>query len=155
MNEQTPTPVLFEKAVLFSPAVAVRPRAHAVLLLNSLLRDTSIINSVSPASYRARRGTSLAAYKALFELERRLDAANFRNNNIPTLIIIDPQDEFISINKLRGKITRFGLSRWEILEVSNSLSSLHPPYHHLIIDSNGVSPETWEEIAGALLRFFF
>ena len=71
-----------------------------------------------------------------------------------TLVFMDPEDELVSLKDLRKNIKNFGLSNWEIREVSASLSKLKPKYHHLIIDSDCVDPETWRGICQRLLDFF-
>jgi alpha-beta hydrolase superfamily lysophospholipase len=63
MNEETVIPVRFEKIILFSPAVAIRPSAKTVLWLKPFTNDGSIIRSASPEEYRAQTGTSIAAYR--------------------------------------------------------------------------------------------
>jgi hypothetical protein len=150
INEETGTPVRFEKAVLFSPGVAITGAAKAVLLLNPILKDTSIVESRSPAAYRAQRGASLGAYKALFNLEERFDNSVSVFNNIDTLVFIESADELISLNELERKIKRFDLSRWRIHKVSTSGSKLTPSYHHLIIDSTCVSEDMWRIMSEAL-----
>jgi esterase/lipase len=152
MNEDSGTPVRFEKAVLFSPAVAIRGAAKSVLLLNPVLKDSSVITSLSPASYRAQKGASLGAYKALFNLEERFDDNASVFNNIETLVFIERGDEFISLNELERKISRFDFSQWRIQEVSNNGSKLTPKYRHLIIDSDCVSEDTWGMMSEAVME---
>jgi alpha-beta hydrolase superfamily lysophospholipase len=152
MNEETKTPVRFEKAVLFAPAIALRARARALLLADPFVKDSAIINSVSPVEYRAQRGASLAAYKAIFELEKRLERFQFAHNNIETLLFIDPSDELISPGGIQKYISRFALTVWRVIKISNAGAKLKPRYHHLIIDSNCVSAETWDFIASNTLN---
>jgi alpha-beta hydrolase superfamily lysophospholipase len=53
MNEDTATPVQFKKIILFSPAIAIKTTAKAILMPQPFANDSSIINSVSPEEYRA------------------------------------------------------------------------------------------------------
>jgi alpha-beta hydrolase superfamily lysophospholipase len=89
MNE---IPAVFDKVVLFSPAFAIKNITHGVLLLGVMpgthRGDGRIVKSAGPAEYRANAGASIAAYKALFALEKQLKALYFAKNNIPTLIFI-------------------------------------------------------------------
>jgi esterase/lipase len=152
MAERTEIPVRFEKAVLFAPALAVKAAARSVLWLRHFLKDTAIVKSLSPAPYRAQRGASLAAYKALFELEKSMASSFSELNNIETLIFIDPRDEVVSIRGIRGIIGRFDLSRWKIHEISPKGAGLRS--HHFIIDSRQVGAETWRNMTRVLLNHF-
>jgi esterase/lipase len=151
MNEETAIPVRFEKVILFSPAVAIKPTAKMVLWLQS--NDRKIIKSVSPIEYRAQTGASIAAYKALFSLEESLIATSFLNSNVNTIIFIDKKDEMVSIKKLRERIIEYKLTNWKIYEVSNNGALIRPKYHHLLIDQNCVSASTWQYISETILSF--
>jgi pimeloyl-ACP methyl ester carboxylesterase len=50
MNTDTETPVQFKKAVLFSPALALKNTVRAAFALTPLLKPTSVIPSKSPAA---------------------------------------------------------------------------------------------------------
>ncbi|AEF85005.1 hypothetical protein TREPR_3702 [Treponema primitia ZAS-2] len=153
MNENTVTPVQFEKAILFSPAIAVKTKAKTVLLLQPFTNDSSIINSVSPEEYRAQRGTSMRAYKNIFNMEEALCSASFSKNNIDTILFIDKNDELVSIRTLRNRINQYKLTNWNILEISNSGAVIKPKYHHLLIDNRCVSASTWQYITGSITDF--
>jgi esterase/lipase len=156
MNEEG-TPAVFDKAVLFSPAVAIKGITHSVLILGSLpgayRGGGRIIKSAGPAEYRANPGASIAAYKALFALEKQLKALSFAKNNIPTLIFIDPLDELISYNKLQKLIKKMSLTNWTLQKVSNKGARTRPARHHLIIDDRCLSKESWETVRRVMLRF--
>jgi esterase/lipase len=153
MNEATATPVRFEKAILFSPAVAIKPAAKTVLWLKPFANDGTIIGSVSPEDYRAQTGASIAAYKAVFDMEESLLAASFRNCNVATIIFIDKNDEMVSVRILRERIRRYGLTNWKIYETTNDGAVIRPRYHHLIIDNKCVSASTWRSISGTIAGF--
>jgi len=144
--------VRFEKAVLFAPALSIKPVSRTLTRL-PFTSGGSIINSMSPVEYRAQRGASVAAYQAVFQLEDRLRGTAFAGCNIDTLVFIDPLDEFLSLSGLRQTITGCGLSRWRVVEVSTNGGSLRPRYHHLVIDSRCFTPAAWREIESALTGF--
>jgi alpha-beta hydrolase superfamily lysophospholipase len=148
MNEDA----VFDKAVLFSPAVAIKSLAHGILLLDTA-GDGQIITSRSPAEYRAGPGASIAAYKALFALEARLESFSFAKNNIPTLVFIDPLDELVSFGKLKRLVTKHGLTGWRLRKVSNRNGSIRPAYHHLIIDEVCLGKENWAAVRRDMLDF--
>jgi len=153
MNEETEIPVRFEKAILFSPAIAVKPSARAVLWLRPFTTGRTIIRSASPEEYRAQSGASIAAYKILFSMEESLCSSSFRNSNINTIIFIDRNDEMISVKLLRERINQYQLTNWRIIEVTNSGSVIRPQYHHLLIDARCVSASTWQFISETIVGF--
>ncbi|GMO42837.1 MAG: hypothetical protein Ta2F_18620 [Termitinemataceae bacterium] len=153
MNENTATPVQFKKVILFSPAVAIKTRAKAVLMLQPFTSDSSIINSVSPEEYRAQRGASIGAYKIVFNMEEKLCNRSFLKNNVDTIIFIDKNDEMISIGTLRSRISQYKLTGWNVLEISNNSARINPQYHHLLIDNKCVSPSTWQYITHSIIDF--
>ena len=153
MNEETAIPVQFEKIILFSPAVAIKPAAKTVLWLQPFTNDKSIIKSVSPEEYRAQTGASIAAYKIVFSMEESLCAASFKNCNVDTIIFIDKNDEMVSAGLLRKRINQYKLTNWRIYETTNTGAVIRPQYHHLLIDSKCVSPSTWQYISGTILSF--
>jgi esterase/lipase len=153
MNEASSA--CFDKAVLFSPAVAVKDLARGILALEGASEGGGrIIASRSPAEYRAQAGASIAAYKALFSLEKRLAATSFAKSNIPTLGFIDPKDELVSCGKLEKLIKKFSLTNWRLQKVAKSGASIRPAYHHLIIDDNCLGKESWDAVRRAMLDFF-
>jgi esterase/lipase len=153
MNEETAIPVQFEKVILFSPAVAIKPAAKTVLWLQPFTNDRSIIRSASPKEYRAQTGASLAAYKIVFNMEKSLRSASFRNCNVNTIIFIDKHDEMVSIGILRKTINQYKLTNWKIYEITNTGAVIRPQYHHLLIDNRCVSASTWQYISSAIVNF--
>jgi esterase/lipase len=153
MNEETAIPVQFEKIILFSPAVAIRSSAKTVLWLQPFTNDRSIIRSVSPEEYHAETGASIAAYKAVFDMEESLCTISFRNCNIDTIVFIDKNDEMISIGVLRERIQQYRLTNWRIYEVTNTGAVIRPRYHHLLIDNRCVSSSTWRYISETIVEF--
>ena len=112
-----------------------------------------IVKSVSPAAYRAQEGASIAAYKALFALEKRLEKQSFAKNNVPTLVFVSPHDELISQGKLKRLIKKFALLNWTLKAVSNEGSMVRPVYNHLTIDEGCLGKENWERVRLAMLEF--
>jgi esterase/lipase len=153
MNDETAIPVRFEKVILFSPAVAIKSKAKTVLWLKPFTNDRSIIRSASPEEYRVQKGTSIAAYRIVFDMEKLLCSASFNNSNVDTIIFIDKKDEMISIGILRKRMNQYNLTNWSIYEVTNNGAVIRPPYHHLLIDNKCVSVVTWQFISETILDF--
>jgi hypothetical protein len=150
-NEES---VTFSGSILFAPALAIKNHIRFFIRFAGIfLFESSIITSRAPLEYRAQRGVSVSAYRAMLELENAMYENRFRNSNIPTIIFIDPSDELICICILRGHIENFYLSNWVIVPISNNGSVITPQYNHLIIDNKSVSEETWNYISKNIYLF--
>jgi esterase/lipase len=149
----TNSDVVFQKAILFSPALAIKETAKNILLLDVFLKDDSIINSRSPADYRAQKGCSLSAYKALFNLEKSIYDFQFANNNIDTLIFVDKKDELLDIKKLTSYKNKFKLTKWNIIEIEGAKGNVKPAFHHLLIDKYAVGVEGWNILTDEMRKF--
>jgi esterase/lipase len=153
MSETMASPVQFEKTILFSLAVAIKPAAKTILWMQPFTNDGSIIRSVSPKEYRAQPGASMAAYKAIFNMEELLCAVSFRNCNVNTIVFIDKNDEMISAALLHKRINKYNLTNWSVYELTNVGAVIKPRYHHLLIDDKCVSEATWQSISKTILKF--
>jgi hypothetical protein len=143
--------VSFDKAVLISPAVAVRAAAHMVLALTPFDRD-GIINSRSPLPYRAGPGASINAYKAIFALEDGLLDNGFARCNIPTLVFFNPDDEMLNERRLKNRVSEYKLDQWTIIEQSNKDAVVRPQYNHLMIDRI-TAGSAWPVMSAEILTF--
>jgi esterase/lipase len=138
--------VIFDKAVLFAPAITVRTRSK-LIKLTQIFNPQRMILSLSPLEYRANpEGTSVGAYKALFSTISDLHGKKFEESNIPTLVFIDPQDELVSYKGILKVKEKAGLNQWNIQEVSNRESTLENPMHHIITDDKAVGAVQWRII---------
>jgi esterase/lipase len=153
MSETTEMSAHFKKIALFSPAVAIKPAAKMILWMRPFTNDSSIIRSASPKEYRAQPGASMAAYKAVFNMEEVLRAASFRNCNVSTIVFIDKNDEMISASLLRKRISKYNLTNWRIYELSNAGAVIKPRYHHLLIDNKCMSEAAWQSVSKTILNF--
>ncbi|MHC6202161.1 alpha/beta hydrolase [Breznakiellaceae bacterium SP9] len=153
MNESTPRAVIFDKSILFSPAIATRTLSKAILLLRPFIKDSSIIYSRAPEIVRAQKGVSLGAYKALFAMEKRLCALRFCRSNIDTRIFMDKKDELLSMRAFKKHLTQYKLSKWRIVPLSNKGAARRPAFHHVLIDAQSVSASTWQRICKEILDF--
>lgn len=142
--------VHFDAMLLLAPAFTPRPAARLLRLLSPFGR--LVIPSASPAAWRANRGTSVAAYRALFDSIAALEASGFARSNLPALVFLDPQDELVSLRGLRGLIARRGLDRWRLVELSNAGSLLARPVHHLILGPEALGAAEWSRVEAEIER---
>ncbi len=80
------------KMVLIAPAIATPWYSRAAISMISWFGRSFTMPSRSPKHYRANSGTSVAAYQALFAIKKSLEDLKFKNNNLPTLVLIDRYD---------------------------------------------------------------
>lgn len=153
MNLNLPTPVVFDRVVLFAPALTVHWYTNSIRLLR-VLGQSAVIPSMNLPDYRANEGTSMAAYTALFDSIHKLRQSGYKRSNVPTLVFLDPGDELVSYRGTTALKQSFGLDRWEIIPITNKGSRLPKTYHHLIIDSDVVGSEQWRSMQRMIREHF-
>ncbi len=141
--------VSFDRMVLFAPALKITLKPH---LLKALMPFPDlVIDSLAPVDYRANAGTPMAGYKAMFDTLNRFEKNLNGKLNVPTIVFLDREDEFISYEGLREMIAEEGLDRWRIIPVRKSPSENALFAHHLLIDETVVGKEMWSKMDAALL----
>jgi alpha-beta hydrolase superfamily lysophospholipase len=139
----------FDRMVLFAPALNIMSEPY---LLKALMPFPNlVIDSLSPESYRSNDGTPMAGYKALFaaldHFQERINTAL----NVPTIVFMDPDDEFISYDKLQEMVNKSSFDRWKVITVRKAQPELSPCAHHLLIDEEVTGKEVWAQVEGSLL----
>lgn len=143
--------VRFEKLVLFAPAIRLRPTIYLGRVLSPFGR--LVIPSMAPESYLAnKKGTPVAAYNALFEGLNQFNQHAGRQLNIPTLIFIDEQDEFIPMNQLKKLVAEKKWDQWRIYRVEKDQSARDERFYHHIIDASSTGEAVWREMMNALMN---
>ncbi len=137
------------RMVLFAPALNVKIEAHLLKVLTPF--PSLVIDSLSPRWYRANDGTPMAAYRTLFEAIGHVEGGAGPRLNIPTLVLIDPADEFIATERIREFISGRGLSRWRVLAVGKDGNVAAATSHHLVIDEAAVGRNAWKAIEKAVI----
>ena len=139
----------FDRMVLFAPALNIMSEPY---LLKALMPFPNfVIDSLSPESYRSNDGTPMAGYKALFEALDHFQGRITAALNVPTLVFMDPEDEFISPDKIQEMVGRGGLDRWRMITIRKRSPKLTPCAHHLLIDEAVTGTEAWAQIGSSLL----
>jgi alpha-beta hydrolase superfamily lysophospholipase len=137
--------VRFDKEVLLAPAVGVRFFTKLVRLLGAFPR--LVIPSAAPTEYRANRGTTVAAYSALFTSISRLREHGFGRTTAPGLVFLDPRDELVSPASLRIVQRENPGLPWKIDTIKvQPEPGLWPRYRHLLIDPRAAGAANWERI---------
>jgi alpha-beta hydrolase superfamily lysophospholipase len=143
--------VSYDRMVLFSPATKI----HAIHYLGRVLSPFTrlVIPSLGPESYLAnRKGTPVAAYNALFDALKHFEKHASQKINIPTLVFIDEQDEFIPEWGLRKLIKEEKLDQWQLHIVQKGKDVRFGTFHHYIIDEYSVGKAVWEAMMNTAIR---
>jgi alpha-beta hydrolase superfamily lysophospholipase len=140
--------VNFDKMVLFAPALQIQPLSYILWPLFGVPR--TIIRSFSPEGYRSNRGTSMAAYSALYTAVAHLGRTVGAKLNVPTLVFLDKQDELVSYGATARFLLAASLTNWRLYPVAKD-STAKQRYHHLLIDASSVGQATWDKIAAATI----
>jgi alpha-beta hydrolase superfamily lysophospholipase len=141
--------VHFDRMVLFAPALKITQKPY---LLKALMPFPDlVIDSLSPVDYRANAGTPMAGYKALFETLERFEKNINGRLNVPTLVIMDRNDEFISYDKLQEMISAEKLDRWRMVVVEKEPPEAVLYAHHLLIDETVVGKAMWAKMQALFL----
>lgn len=142
--------VRFARMVLLAPALNVTIESY---LLRALMPFPNlVIDSLSPANYRSNDGTPMAGYKALFEALEHFERHVSPKLNIPTLVLMDPEDEFISHDEMREMIAGKRLDRWKMVTVRKATDLTDPYAHHLLIDEATMGKAAWRDMGNAALN---
>ncbi|UCD80426.1 MAG: alpha/beta hydrolase [Desulfobacterales bacterium] len=143
--------VRFDKTVLFAPAI----RLHATIYLERVLSPFPrlVIPSMAPKTYLAnKKGTPIAAYNALFEGLDRFNKNSNQKLNVPTLVFIDEQDEFIPLGKLRKLVEEKKWNQWQFYMVAKDQSAQDERFYHHIIDASSTGNAVWQDMMKAAVN---
>ena len=143
--------VRFDRLVLFAPAI----RLHASIYLERVLSPFPrlVIPSMAPKNYLAnKKGTPIAAYNALFEGIDQFNKNADQKLNVPTLIFIDRQDEFIPLQKLKELVEKQGWKQWQFYIVEKDKSARDDSFYHNIIDASATGESVWQDMMKAALN---
>lgn len=137
--------------VLLAPALSLRWLSYALMPLE--LFPDFYLPSLASADYRANSHVPVSAYESLYDgldtFTEKLDPANL---DIPTLILVDPEDELVSAAGLRTFMDDHGLDQWQLQEVAKSKDAA-AVLNHLIIDRQALGARSWLIMRDSLLQF--
>lgn len=149
MNNFPEADVKYDHVIYFAPAAVVNVKTYMVKMLN-IFGSRYVVPSFNEEDYRANsNGTPLIAYNSMFDSINSVKKSGIKRSDTPTLIIIDPKDELVSLEGLRSMIDANNLNNWVIYQFSNTAeeTKLKKKFHHLIIDEESVGPLNWQEIS--------
>jgi alpha-beta hydrolase superfamily lysophospholipase len=140
--------VQFDKIVLFAPALSLRATIYLERALSPF--PSLVIPSLADDSYLAnKKGTPIAAYNALFETLYHFEDNAGTKLNVPTLIFIDEQDEFIPLWGLKKLVEEHNLDQWKFYIVQKEKVMGAGTFHHHIIDAASTGENVWQDMMAA------
>jgi hypothetical protein len=112
------------------------------------------IPSKNLVEYRSQATTSLAAYESMSRGRKEVKEISSKILKNKTLIIMDPEDELVSLKKIRQFLNEKNIKEfWSVFEVNNKDHQLKKSYHHLIIDEKSLGKDQWKSLKQRVLSF--
>lgn len=143
----------FDRMVLLAPAFYIHALYYAVKFL--LPFPKLVIPSFSCASYRANSGTPVAAYHVLFETIEHFHQNMTTKLNVPTIVIMNPQDGMIPYERLVRTIKSRHFDCWKLHLLKKSGKNAKKKLFHLIIDESTAGKDSWNEIKHLIIRHLY
>ncbi len=143
--------VQFNAQVLLAPALRVQTYAHIVRLLQPLGAGF-LIPTFVPEPIRSHPSTSVAAYRALFDLHERLNhIAKPDALRIPTLVAMDRADEVVSASRIEQWAAKHGLlSSWQFEWLTKDRETAISRRAHYVTDPQALGVRTHERLTNRL-----
>lgn len=137
----------FDAQVLLAPAIRVHPRSRLVRIFR-FLGPRFLVPSLAPRPVRSHRGTSVAAYEALFRYEAALAGVERPERlRLPTLVLMDARDELVSVDRLGAWIVAHDLgAHWRLERVEKDRATAGVGPRHYITDEVGLGPRRFHDL---------
>jgi len=146
------------KILFISPALKVRgPLLFFYQIVDTILPSGWILPSFNLKEYRSQDGTSVASYQAFFKLLKKHKGPSLSLKKklaiIPSLILMNPEDELLSFSDLKNFIKDNGLKSWKMIPIDNSKSKNSKKISHLLLDEKSVGHHEWKRMKKEMANF--
>jgi esterase/lipase len=143
--------VHYDRIVLLAPAISLRATIYLQRVLTPF--PNLVIPSLADEAYLANiEGTPVAAYNALFDALYHFEDTAGPKLNVPTLIFIDEQDEFIPLGGLKKLAVEHKLDKWQFYIVQKEEEMAAGTFHHHIIDASSTGEGVWQDMMSAAVK---
>ncbi len=143
--------VHFDRMVLLAPAIKLHGFFYLERALSPFPRLV-IPSLLAPKDYLSNpTGTPIAAFNALFDGLAHFESHVDPKINVPTLVFIDPKDEFIPLWSLKNLIRDHHLDQWKLYIVKKGKEAFGR-YHHHMIDAYSTGKDEWRKMMTAATR---
>jgi alpha-beta hydrolase superfamily lysophospholipase len=142
--------VRFDKQILFAPAIRLHARIYIERIFSPFPR--LVLPSMAPKTYLAnKKGTPIAAYNALLDGLDQFNQNADHRLNVPTLVFIDDQDEFIPLKKLKKLVVEKKWTQWQFYIVEKDKTAREDSFYHHIIDASSTGKTVWKKMMKAVV----
>lgn len=133
------------KMVLLAPALSLHSVAR-LLAVSRYLPKNWMIPSLAPQEYAANKGTSIAAYRALYESSRKVRSIGLEAfSRIPTQVWAHPKDELVSALGLEEMA--HGMKEWMYFPVDQDATiRLSRRFYHFIVHPDAVGDRSYAHL---------
>lgn len=143
--------VQFDRIVLFAPAISLRATIYLERILSPF--PGLVIPSLADDAYLSnKQGTPVAAYNALFDALYHFEENAGPKLDVPTLIFIDEQDEFIPLGGLKKLVEKHKLDQWKLYIVQKEEALGIGTFHHHIFDASATGEGVWQDMMSASIK---
>ena len=95
----------------------------------------------------------MAAYNALFEGLQQFEKHVNRRINVPTLIFIDKEDEFIPVRAVKELKAEKKLDQWKLFIVEKEAAANQDTFPHHIIDEPSTGKAVWKKMMATTITY--
>ncbi|MBF0360776.1 MAG: hypothetical protein HQK49_07185 [Oligoflexia bacterium] len=150
---------IYDKMILLAPAITLQWYTSLIKILY-IFGDKMMITSRNHPDYIEKSGTYIAEYKALFRVINEIEEMEQMGGalNIPSLLLMDPDDELIDYSKTKQFIEKRSLNKWKVVEVIKDkeldrIAERKNLPKHLIVDEFSMGTAGWKKIKDELISF--
>lgn len=138
--------------ILLAPALFIK-RQSLIERVITLLPSFAFIKSQTPFKVRRYPRLYIWEYRTLFEAVRRYQKAQVPFP-VPTLVMMDPQDELINAAVLENTLQSWNTENFKIQLIDRPvISAPGLGKHHVIFHPDYYEPGMWLDFVGRIKRF--
>jgi alpha-beta hydrolase superfamily lysophospholipase len=138
--------------VLLAPALYINHQKIITRLL-SVLPSFAFVPSLTPLKLRRYHKLHIWEYRTLFEAVKRFQEIK-EMAQVPTLILIDPEDELINVEKLKQSIYALNEKHIEFdFVIRKTTKALSSGKHHILFHPQYFNEEQWKSSISKLAHF--
>lgn len=143
----------YDRMALFAPALSLRRKVHVLKALTKWMPRSWKIPSVNSfVGYFINNGLPAAAYHALFASHESVHHRGIKSTagDIPTKVLIHPQDELVSASGLRTIVDE--CPSWSMDSVERVRNSVRCGIFHLITDQKSLGDTEWNRVTSTIKK---
>jgi esterase/lipase len=155
LQDENHKEVHWDNMILLAPAVATDFWTTMGLKMLRILNTNprNLLKADGPADFTLRSQIPVAAENALYKSQRLVWSRDGSRLQIPTLIFVDPKDEYVSESGLRSFIGSRHLNAiWNLQEVTKD-GSAASTFHHDLLDENSLGVSKFETLSAGIENF--